>query len=67
MKFLDYSRASIVETVSHCCVALDQKYVDEPEMSEVTEQANLAWKKVNNFIPYLNKTSKLNQDSKGNQ
>ena len=62
MKFLDYSRASIAETVSHCYVALDQKYVDEPEMSEVNEQANLVWKKVNNFISYLNKASKPKQN-----
>lgn len=67
MKFLDYSRAFIAETVSHCYVAPDQKYINQPEIVEVNEQANLVWKKVNNFISYLNKTSKLNQNSKGNQ
>ncbi len=55
MKFLDYSRASIAETVSHCYVALDQKYITEPEMHQAKEQAELVWKKINNFITYLNK------------
>jgi len=63
MKFLDYSRASIAETVSHCYVALDQKYINEPEMVKMNEQANLVWKKVNNFISYLSKTSKLERNS----
>jgi four helix bundle protein len=63
MKFLDYSRASIAETVSHCYVALDQKYISEPEMVKMNEQANLVWKKVNNFISYLSKTSKSERKS----
>ena len=53
MKFLDYSRASVAETVSHSYVALDQNYINEEEMSSVNEQADLVWKKVNNFITYL--------------
>ncbi len=32
MKFLDYSRASVAEAVSHCYVALDQGYIDDNEM-----------------------------------
>ncbi|HDY75947.1 MAG TPA: four helix bundle protein [Candidatus Marinimicrobia bacterium] len=55
MKFLDYSRSSIAETISHCYVALDQKYIDGKEMEEVKQQADVVWKKVNNFITYLNK------------
>ena len=57
MRFLDYSRASIAETVSHCYVALDQHYIDEDEMTNVNKQADIVWKKVNNFITYLNKAS----------
>lgn len=57
MKFLDYSRASIAESVSHCYVAVDQKYITEEEMQEVDRQAEIVWKKVNNFITYLNKNS----------
>ena len=57
MKFLDYARASIAESVSHCYVALDQKYIDEKEIEEVNQQADIVWKKVNNFIAYLNKRS----------
>jgi four helix bundle protein len=55
MKFLDYSRSSIAETVSHCYVALDQYYIDEKEMDMVNQRADIVWKKVNSFITYLNK------------
>ncbi len=55
MRFLDYSRSSIAESVSHCYIALDQKYITEEEMFEVNKQAEIVWKKVNNFITYLNK------------
>ena len=55
MKFLDYSRSSIAETVSHAYVAVDQNYISEKEMANVNEQANIVWKKVNNFITYLSK------------
>ena len=63
MRFLDYSRASIAETVSHCYIAKDQKYINEDEINKVKQQADIVWKKVNNFISYLrkvNKTSKTN-------
>lgn len=54
MKFLDYSRSSIAETISHCYVALDQGYILEAEMKNVNDQADILWKKVNNLISYLN-------------
>ena len=60
MKFLDYSRASIAESISHCYVALDQKYITEEEMALVNEQANVVWKKVNALIAYLNNYNKHN-------
>jgi len=55
LKFLDYARSSVAESVSHCYVALDQDYIDEGEMNQVNQQADVVWKKVNNFISYLNK------------
>lgn len=55
MKFMDYSRSSIAETVSHCYVALDQDYIDEEELHLVKRQAEVVWKKVNNLIAYFNK------------
>ena len=58
IKFLDYSRASIAETISHMYVALDQHYIDDAEMSGIRKQADIVWKKVNKFISYLRKTSK---------
>jgi four helix bundle protein len=57
MKFLDYSRASIAETLSHCYVALDQEYVAESDTAIIKQHADLVWKKVNNLISYLNKHS----------
>lgn len=61
MKFLDYSRASIAETLSHCYVALDQEYITESDMASMKQHADLVWKKVNNLISYLNKHNQSNQ------
>ena len=58
MKFLGYSRSSIAETVSHSYVAYDQEYIDGSELEEVKRLADIAWKKINNLISYLNKSSK---------
>jgi len=62
MRFLDYSRSSIAETMSHFYVALDQKYIDEAEMTQVKQQADIVWKKLNNFISYLSKQLKHSRD-----
>ena len=53
MRFLDYSRSSIAETLSHSYIALDQKYISQSEIEKVSQQAEIVWKKVNNFISYL--------------
>ena len=58
MRFLGYSRSSIAETVSHSYVAYDQEYIDDNELKEVKRLSDIAWKKINNFISYLNKSSK---------
>jgi four helix bundle protein len=55
LKFLDYSRSSIAETLSHAYVALDQDFIVEPEMETLKQQADLVWKKINSLITYLNK------------
>ena len=57
MRFLDYSRSSIAETVSHAYVAFDQEYIDENELDEVKRLSDIAWKKINNFISYLRRNS----------
>ena len=57
MRFLDYSRSSIAETLSHCYIALDQKYISQSEIEKVSQQAEIVWKKVNNFISYLRRYS----------
>jgi len=61
MRFLDYSRSSVAETLSHLYVALDQKYINEEELEKVKKQANIVWRKVNNFISYFNKSSTIDQ------
>ena len=67
MRFLDYSRASVAETVSHCYVALDQHYIDENEMTIIKKQSDIVWKKVNNFISYLDKRIKISKAKKTNK
>lgn len=57
MKFLDYSRASIAETLSHCYVALDQNYLKEIELGDVKRQSELIWRKINSLISYLRKNT----------
>jgi four helix bundle protein len=53
MKFLDYSRSSIAETISHAYVAMDQKYISENEMEELKKTGDRVWKKINGLIAYL--------------
>lgn len=55
MKFLDYSRSSLAETISHGYVALDQNYINEKEMHQIKQQADVIWKKINKLISYLRK------------
>lgn len=63
MRFLDYSRSSVAETLSHLYAALDQKYINEKELEKVKRQANIVWKKINNFIAYLNNSSNINKST----
>ena len=58
MRFLGYSRSSIAETISRPYVAYDQEYIDDNELEEVKRVADIAWKKINNFISYLNESSR---------
>ena len=68
MRFLDYSRSSIAETLSHSYIALDQKYISQSEIEKVSHQAEIVWKKVNNFISYLRRyATKRSSTNKTNQ
>ena len=62
MKFLDYSRASIAETLSHCYVALDQNYLMEIELGGVKRQFELIWRKINSLISYLRQNTSLKKE-----
>jgi four helix bundle protein len=53
LKFLDYARSSIAETISHAYVALDQNYIDKNEMEQIKKSGNTVWKKINGLISYL--------------
>jgi len=64
VKFLDYSRASIAETVSHSYVAIDQGYISESDLRELQQQADIVWKSTNAFLSYL---KKADQGKKTNQ
>lgn len=67
LKFLDYSRASVAETVSHCYIALDQQYISKSELERLKKQADIVGKKVNNFIAYLNRTLPPKKPSSASQ
>ena len=55
IKFIDYSRSSLAETISHGYVTLDQHYITEREMDQIKQQTDLIWKKINKLISYLRK------------
>ena len=60
LKFLDYSRSSVAETLSHAYVALDQNYIDEVEMNKLKQSGDIVWKKINGFISYLKRSQRTN-------
>jgi len=53
LKFLDYARASVAETVSHVYVAFDQGYISESELKDLQQQVDVVWKSTNGFMAYL--------------
>ncbi|MFZ5759511.1 MAG: four helix bundle protein, partial [Thermodesulfobacteriota bacterium] len=44
-KFLDYARASLAETISHCYVALDQNYITNAELANAQQLTDITWKR----------------------
>lgn len=54
LKFLDYSRSSLAETMSHSFIALDQNYIDQNEFENFQSKLNNLGKKINHLISYLN-------------
>jgi len=58
IRFLDISRSSLGESISHLYVALDQNYVNQKEFSETREQGKIVFKQLNSFIAYLHKFEK---------
>lgn len=58
IKFLDYSRASVAETMSHCYVAFDQGYISEAELKDLLRQVDVVWKTTNGFMSYLKRAVK---------
>jgi len=60
LRFLDYSRSSIAETISHAYVALDQNYINETEFDKLKQSGNNAWKKINGLVSYLKRSQRTN-------
>lgn len=58
LKFLDYSRSSLSESLSHLFIALDQNYISENDFDNIQEIVNKLGKKINNLISYLNSSIK---------
>jgi len=58
VRFLDYSRSSIAETISHTYVALDQEYLRQNEMDQIKSQSDIIWKQINKLISYLQKSQR---------
>jgi four helix bundle protein len=57
LKFLDYSRASLAETVSHFYVALDQGYITDNDLTAIKGTAEKVGRKINALVAYLNKSN----------
>jgi four helix bundle protein len=58
MRFLNYSRSSIAETISHAYVAMDQQYITIGDVDQIKETSETIWKKINALITYLNQFDK---------
>ena len=55
ISFLHISRGSHYELETQCCIALDQKYIDEKEFDIVFNQIQTCKKLLNGFINYYKK------------
>ncbi len=51
--FLSYASSSNTELQSHLYIALDQKYINEKEFSQIYEQSKGVGALINGFIRYL--------------
>ena len=52
MRFLEYSQSSIAETIRHAHAALDQGYIDEAEMIQLQQQADITWKHISRLLSF---------------
>ena len=67
IKFLDYARASVAETVSHSYVAFDQGYLDESELKDLLRQDDTVWKSTNAFMSYLKRCLSEQKNQRTNE
>ena len=58
LRFLDYARSSISESISHAYVAVDQEYIDVDELEELKQSGDCLWKQINALIRYLSRYQK---------
>ncbi len=64
LRFLDISRGSLSETLSHLYVSLDQNYINENEFNTLSSQVEEIGKKINALIRYLHQTIKSSRPNK---
>ena len=55
IKFLNYVRSSLAETLSHAYIGLDQGYAGDNEFKTFQVQSEIVWKQINGFVSYLNR------------
>ena len=56
IQFLFIAKSSAAELQSHLYVALDQRYLTEPDFNGLYEDLDKVQRKISNFIKYLNST-----------
>jgi four helix bundle protein len=53
IQFLRISRGSLLETIDHISVALDESYIDKKTKNDLTEECYVLLKILNGYIAYL--------------
>lgn len=55
VRFLRISYTSLLEVISGCYIAIDQKYISKERFDFIYEKSNILGRKINALIKYLNK------------
>lgn len=55
-RFLRMAQRSATEVQSHLYIALDRRYIDQPEFEAVYAQARETWRLIGGFVRYLQRS-----------